>query len=104
MSNIPSKEKNKNCLPNAFKSFTNCRIIIDCTEIYTAVSRQSMNTQKDTYSNYKHRNTWKALVGIAPNGVVTFVSSLFPGSTSDKMVTLNSGLLEKLLPGDLFFY
>lgn len=37
MSSIPSREKNKKCLPDAFKSFTNCRIIIDCTEIYTAV-------------------------------------------------------------------
>lgn len=101
MSSIPSREKNKKCLPDAFKSFTNCRIIIDCTEIYTAVSRQSMNIQRVTYSSYKHRNTWKALIGIAPNGVVTFVSSLFPGSTSDKMVTLKSGLLEKLVAEDL---
>jgi len=101
MSSIPTREKNKKCLPGAFKSFTNCRIIIDCTEVFTAVSRQSMNIQRDTYSSYKHRNTWKALIGIAPNGDVTFVSSLFPGSTSDKMVTLNSSLLEKMFPGDL---
>lgn len=101
MSKIPYREKNKLCMPNAFKPFLNCRIVIDCTEIFTAVSRQSMNIQKDTYSNYKHRNTWKALIGIAPNGVVTFVSKLFPGSTSDKVITLKSGLLEQLVPGDL---
>ncbi|XP_022183292.1 uncharacterized protein LOC111042882 [Myzus persicae] len=101
MSKIPFREKNKLCMPNAFKPFLNCRIVIDCTEIFTAVSRQSMNIQKDTYSNYKHRNTWKALIGIAPNGVVTFVSKLFPGSTSDKVITLKSGLLEQLVPGDL---
>jgi len=101
MSSIPSREKNRKCLSGAFKSFTNCRIIIDCIEVYTAVSRQSMNIQRNTYSSYKHRNTWKALIGIAPNGVVTFISSLFPGSTSDKMVTLKSGLLEKLVAGDL---
>lgn len=59
-----------------------------------------MNTQKDTYSNYKHRNNWKALIGIAPN-VVTFVGKLFPGSTSDKIITLKSRLLEQLVPGDL---
>lgn len=101
MGNIPTRDKNQKCLPGAFKSFPNCRIIIDCTEVYTVVSRQSMNIQRDIYSSYKNRNTWKALVGIAPNGVVTFVSRLFPGSTSDKMITLNSGLLEKLVPGDL---
>jgi len=43
----------------------------------------------------------KVLVGIAPNGVVTFVSDQFPGSTSDKVITLKSGLLEQLVPGDL---
>lgn len=101
MKEMPSRFKNKTCLPNAFKSFPNCRVIIDCTEIYTSVSRQSMNIQRDTYSSYKHRNTWKVLIGIAPNGVVTFVSSLYPGSTSDKIITLKSGILEQLVPGDV---
>jgi len=101
MNKIPSRHKNQTCLPNCFKPFLNCRIIIDCTEIYTSVSRQSMNIQRDTYSNYKHRNTWKILLGISPNGVITFVSSLFPGSTSDKIITLKSGLLDQLVPGDL---
>lgn len=101
MKEMPSRFKNKACLPNAFKLFPNCRVIIDCTEIYTSVSRQSMNIQRDTYSSYKHRNTWKVLIGIAPNGVVTFVSSLYPGSTSDKIITLKSGILEQLIPGDV---
>lgn len=60
-----------------------------------------MNVQRDTFSSYKHRNTWKVLIGISPNGVVTFVSTLFPGSTSDKVITLKSGLLKQLVPGDL---
>lgn len=101
MNKIPSRQKNQTCLPDSFKPFMNCRIVIDCTEIFTSVSRQSMNIQRDTYSSYKHRNTWKVLIGIAPNGVVTFVSSLFPGSTSDKMITLKNGLLEQLVEGDL---
>ncbi|CAI6370298.1 unnamed protein product [Macrosiphum euphorbiae] len=61
----------------------------------------SATTTNIVITNYKHRNTWKALIGIAPNGVVTFVSKLFPGSTSDKVITLKSGLLEQLVPGDL---
>nr|CAH7752207.1 unnamed protein product [Callosobruchus chinensis] len=36
MSSIPSRSKNKMCLPNYFSSFTNCRIILDCTEVYTS--------------------------------------------------------------------
>lgn len=101
MKNMPSRYKNKTCLPNAFKSFPNCRVIVDCTEVYTSVSRQSMNVQRDTYSSYKHRNTCKVLIGIAPNGVITFVSSLYPGSTSDKNITLKSGILDQLVPGDV---
>lgn len=70
--------------------------------MFTAISRQSMNTQKGTYSNYKHRNTWrKPLIGIVPNGVVIFVSKLFPGSTYDRVTTLKNGLLEQLIPGNL---
>jgi len=35
MSKIPSKNKNKLCLPNSFNTFSNCKIILDCTEIKT---------------------------------------------------------------------
>ena len=52
------------------------------------------------FSNYKNDNTFKALVGISPDGIITFVSSLFPGSISDKELTRQSGLLRLLEPGD----
>ena len=45
-------------------------------------------------------NTHKALVGISPSGAVTFVSKLFPGSKSDKELTLRSGILDLLEVGD----
>ncbi|KAK9727489.1 DDE superfamily endonuclease [Popillia japonica] len=57
--------------------------------------------QKSTYSTYKQRNTWKGLVGVAPNGVVTFVSKLYPGSTSDKKIVQHCGILQHLEAGDL---
>ncbi|KAE9522602.1 hypothetical protein AGLY_017024, partial [Aphis glycines] len=101
MNKIPSRNKNKLCLPNAFSSFNNCRIIIDCTEFPTDVTRKSMVIQKSTYSNYKHYHTLKALIGVAPNGIVTFCSNLFSGSTSDKILTLHSSLLAQLEEGDL---
>lgn len=101
MTKIPSRKKNLSCLPNCFGAFTNCRIILDCTELYTAIPRQSMSKQKQTYSSYKHRNTWKGLVGVAPNGVITYVSELYAGATSDKKIVEHCGILKELEPGDL---
>jgi len=43
-----------------------------------------MAQQKQTFSHYKQRNTLKALIGIAPNGCITYVRPLYPGSVSDK--------------------
>ncbi|KAG5871417.1 hypothetical protein JTB14_004579 [Gonioctena quinquepunctata] len=101
MAKIPERKKNRSCLPNCCSTFTNCRIIIDCTEIYTMASRKSMTEQKVTYSSYKHRNTWKGLIGVAPNGVITYISGLYPGSTSDKKIVQHCGILDQLAAGDL---
>ncbi|XP_031332217.1 uncharacterized protein LOC116162686 [Photinus pyralis] len=101
MNTIPAREKNRTCLPNCCSTFTNCRIIIDCTDIFTAVPRSSMATQRVTYSAYKHRNTCKGLIGVAPNGVITYISGLYPGSTSDKKIVQHSGILDQMVPGDL---
>ena len=43
--------------------------------------------QQMTFLNYKDNNTFKALVGISPDGSVSFVSSLYPGCISDKELT-----------------
>lgn len=40
-------------------------------------------------------------LGVAPNGVITFVSNLFPVSTSDKNIVQNCGILNQLEAGDL---
>ena len=101
MDTIPSVRKNKTCLPGSFTEFSNCRIILDCSEFQVANARDNMETQKQTYSNYKSRNTFKALIGVAPNGVITFVSNLYPGSKSDKEIVRDSCILEELQPGDL---
>lgn len=100
LKHVPLTEKNKTCLPSAFTPFTNCKITLDCTEIYTAVPQQ-MSKQKQTYSSYKHRNTLKGLVGVAPNGVIIFCSDLYVGNTSDKKITQHCGVLNLLKEGDL---
>ena len=57
-------------------------------------------TQSATFSNYKHHNTAKGLVGISPKGDFTFVSELYAGNTSDKQVTNYCGIFNLLEPGD----
>ena len=42
-------------------------------------------------------NSFKVLVGVAPNAVITYVSKLYPGSISDKAIVQESGLLNQLL-------
>ena len=61
--------------------------------------------------NYKHHNAVKFFIGIIPQGVmpISFMSKAWGGGgggggrVSDKHVTENSGVLRKLLPGDIVF-
>lgn len=85
-------------MPRAFKEkYPTTRVIIDATEVKCEVA-SSFVTQSGTYSTYKSANTFKGLVGIAPDGVLTFASELFMGSTSDRECVIKSGFLE--LPFD----
>jgi len=98
---IPSRHKNELSLPGSFDSFQGARITLDCTEIQCAVPRMNMSKQSATFSHYKQRNTFKALVGVAPNATITFVSELYPGSVSDKQIVVHSKVLDQMQPGDL---
>jgi len=98
---IPTRQKNMLCVPGCFETFNGARITLDCTEIQCAVPRSSMSDQSATFSHYKQRNTFKALIGVAPNGTITFVSELYPGSVSDKQIVLHSKVLDQMQPGDL---
>ena len=99
MKTIPSLAKNGGSLPESYANFTNCRIIIDCTEFKITTPRRDLNAAAASYSNYKHNLTGKFLIGVAPNGSITFVSEGFPGNTSDKMVTDQCGVLNQLQVG-----
>lgn len=90
-------------MPQAFKDlYPTTRVIIDCTELYVQTP-SSLLLQSQLYSSYKSNTTLKGLMGMAPHGAVTFVSSLYTGSISvisDKEITRCCGLLDLLENND----
>ena len=97
----PNQEDLLKTMPLEFRRhFRQCVIIIDCFEIF--IERPTaLLPQAQTWSNYKHHNTIKYLIGVTPQGSIGFISKGWGGRTSDVHLTENSGLLEKLMPGDI---
>ena len=97
----PSREELIKIMPMEFrKNFKQCVVIIDCFEIF--IERPTnLKARAQTWSNYKHHNTVKFLIGISPQGAISFISKGWGGRVSDVHLTENCGILDKLLPGDL---
>ena len=93
---MPTAEQVKATLPHVFKEqYANTFIIIDGSEVFIETPND-LQLQSSTWSNYKHHNTSKFLVGCTPNGAVSFISDLYVGSISDIKLTTISGLVDKL--------
>ena len=87
-------------MPEEFKErFPSTLVIIDATE-FPLEKPSNSDVQAATWSNYKNHNTLKLLLGVSPNRVTTFFSSLYGGRISDKELTQQSTLLSLLEPGD----
>ena len=96
----PTRECINEHMPDSFKKlYPSTRVILDCTEIYVQTP-SSLLLQSQLYSSYKSNTTLKGLIGIAPHGPITFVSSLYTGSISDKVITRCSGILDLLEAND----
>nr|XP_054932285.1 uncharacterized protein LOC126540277 [Dermacentor andersoni] len=98
---MPTREIIKLSLPDPFKeNYPNCTLIIDCTEIRTETP-SNPDCQHMLYSHYKGGYTLKVLVGIIPNGMISFISKVYGGRHTDSFITQDCGFLQLLKPGDL---
>lgn len=98
----PSRQMVKSTMPVKFKEIFSDKIsvIIDCFEVFIENS-SNVEAGAQTFSNYKHGNTVKILIGILPQGHICYISSGYGGRSSDKFVTEDSGFLNHLQFGDV---
>ncbi|GFT42975.1 uncharacterized protein TNCV_1615411 [Trichonephila clavipes] len=98
---FPNKSQVIQYMPPAFRMhFKDVRIIVDCTE-FTIQKPSSPKEQQMTFSCYKNANTLKGMIGITPNGAISFISELYCGSISDKQLFIKSKLMDLLEPNDV---
>lgn len=84
-------------LPPEFSAFPDTQVVLDCTEIYCQTP-SSLLLQSEVFSTYKSHATFKAMIGMAPHGAITFVSGLYAGSMSDREIFKLSGIANLLTP------
>ena len=61
----------------------------------------AIRKKSDTYSAYKSYNTFKVMIGVAPNGVINYVSPVYGGNASDRHIVQRSGILKEFVTGEL---
>ena len=79
--------------PKGFKNmFPTTRLTLDATEV--PIQRpQNCDAQRMTFSTYTHRNTAKPMIGVTPRGIISYLSSSYGGSVSDRQITERSSLV-----------
>ena len=97
---FPTRDQMQGSLPKVFKTMKNIRCIVDCTEFRVEMPRDYAQ-QGNTYSSYKHSNTFKCLIAVTPNGGACFVSDLFEGDIDDMKLFQESGIMKHIRPNDL---
>lgn len=97
----PDKTTVQMMMPASFaEEYPNLRCTLDCSETFIDRPRD-LKMQAVTWSDYKHHNTLKYLVGISPNGHICFISESWGGRTSDREIVRSSGFLDLVDPTDV---
>ena len=97
----PRSEEPRKTLPACFReSFPKYSVIIECFEIFIE-KPADLTARAQTYTSYKSHNTVRILVGITPQGAISYISKPWGRRVSDVHLTENCGLLKNLLLGDL---
>ena len=77
----PDRKDLNKTMPRCFMDAFHLKItVIDCFEIFIDRPSNSL-ARAQTFSNYKHHNTVKVLIGITPQGAISFVSKAWGGRT-----------------------
>lgn len=89
-------------IPLSFKEVfhDNATVIVDCFEVFIE-KPASLLTQQECWSNYKHHNTVKFLIGITPQGNICYISETWGGRASDKNILEKSDFCNFIRAGDV---
>ncbi|XP_004207043.1 uncharacterized protein LOC101235643 [Hydra vulgaris] len=98
----PARNELIETMPLCFRKYfeTKVAVIIDCFEIFIN-KPPNLCARAATWSQYKHHNTVKFLIGVSPQGVITFISKAWGGRVSNKYITEHCTTLKNILPGDV---
>lgn len=84
-------------LPEAFQSFKQTRLILNCTE--TEIDKQRCpKCKKEQIEKNKEYESVKFVLGVAPNGLIIFKSKTFDAQADDTSVFTQTTLLDSLDP------
>jgi len=95
----PPRDSIRRNIPKVFKPYLNTRIILDCTK-FPVYSPACITCRTQTYSFYYGRLTLKVLIGITPDGLISFVSVVYGGKASDSFIFRKSNVIDACDRGD----